>query len=195
MKHIKLLLIVFCIGISSAWAQDAETAFHQAAGQYVKGSLQEARNTVASALQKYPQDPKLNNLMEKLKKENPENKEEQNNNKEEQKEENTEEKEKDQNKEENSNNKEDENQEGENPEKDELAENKEETGNEGEENKEGEQGEKEEERSRAENLKEMNLTEEKAKMILEAMKNNEIQYIQQNRRKVKENANYGKPDW
>ncbi len=41
----------------------------------------------------------------------------------------------------------------------------------------------------------MNFTEEKAKMILEAMKNNEIQYIQQNRRKVKENANYGKPDW
>jgi len=41
----------------------------------------------------------------------------------------------------------------------------------------------------------MNISEEKAKMILEAMKNNEIQYIQQNRRKAKKKKDSSKPDW
>jgi len=47
----------------------------------------------------------------------------------------------------------------------------------------------------AEKLEEMNISEEKAQMILEAMKNNEIQYIQQNRRKAKNRKKSGKPDW
>ena len=34
-------------------------------------------------------------------------------------------------------------------------------------------------------MKEMKITEEKAKMILEALKNQEVQYIQQNRKKAK----------
>lgn len=49
--------------------------------------------------------------------------------------------------------------------------------------------------SNAENLEELNISEEKARMILEAMKNNEIQYIQQNRRKAKSRNKSGKPDW
>ncbi len=49
--------------------------------------------------------------------------------------------------------------------------------------------------SRAEKLKELNLTEEKARMILEAMKNQEIQYIQQNQRKPKKRPDNNKPDW
>jgi len=44
-------------------------------------------------------------------------------------------------------------------------------------------------------LKEMNISEEKAKMILEAMKNNEVQYIQQNRRKATKKKSSDKPDW
>jgi len=44
-------------------------------------------------------------------------------------------------------------------------------------------------------LQEMQISEEKAKMILEAMKNNEVQYIQQNRRKAKKPKETGKPDW
>jgi len=47
----------------------------------------------------------------------------------------------------------------------------------------------------AEKLKEMNISEEKAKMILEALKNNEVQYIQQNKRKAKQKKKDGKPDW
>lgn len=46
-----------------------------------------------------------------------------------------------------------------------------------------------------EKLKEMKISEEKAKLILEAMKNNEIQYIQQNKRKAKKKKDPTKPDW
>lgn len=44
-------------------------------------------------------------------------------------------------------------------------------------------------------LKEMNMSEEKAKMILEAMKNQEVQYLQQNKRKAAKPKDKTKPDW
>ena len=46
-----------------------------------------------------------------------------------------------------------------------------------------------------EKLKEMKISEEKALLILEAMKNNEVQYIQQNKRKAKKKKDPSKPDW
>jgi hypothetical protein len=49
--------------------------------------------------------------------------------------------------------------------------------------------------SRKEKLEELNLTEEKAKMILEAMKNNELQYLQQMQRKATKKPDSDKPDW
>lgn len=49
--------------------------------------------------------------------------------------------------------------------------------------------------STKEKLEQMNISEEKAQMILEAMKNNEIQYIQQQRRKPTKAQDSGKPDW
>lgn len=49
--------------------------------------------------------------------------------------------------------------------------------------------------STADKLEEMNISEEKAKMILEALKNSEIQYIQQNRRRPSKQKESDKPDW
>lgn len=46
-----------------------------------------------------------------------------------------------------------------------------------------------------EKLKEMDMSEEKAKMILEAMKNKEAQYLQQNKRKPTKPKDKSKPDW
>jgi Ca-activated chloride channel family protein len=46
-----------------------------------------------------------------------------------------------------------------------------------------------------EKLKDMQISEEKAKMILEAMKNQEVQYLQQNKRKATKPKDKGKPDW
>lgn len=44
-------------------------------------------------------------------------------------------------------------------------------------------------------MKELKISEEKAKMILEAMKNQEIQYLQQKTKKAKERPRSDKPDW
>ncbi|MGC3946657.1 MAG: tetratricopeptide repeat protein [Chryseolinea sp.] len=44
-------------------------------------------------------------------------------------------------------------------------------------------------------LQDMKMTEEKARMILEAMKNQEKQYLQQNQRKATKPRDKGKPDW
>jgi hypothetical protein len=46
-----------------------------------------------------------------------------------------------------------------------------------------------------EKLQQMEMSEEKAKMILEAMKNQEVQYLQQNKRKATKPKDKGKPDW
>ncbi len=49
--------------------------------------------------------------------------------------------------------------------------------------------------SLSEKLKDMKISEDKAKMILEAMKNQEVQYLQQNKRKATKPRDRGKPDW
>ena len=70
---------------------------------------------------------------------------------------------------------------------------------EGKEQKEGEEGEEKEEdsqpQSTSDKLKEMNISEEKARMILEALRNNEVQYIQQQQRKATKRPDSGRPDW
>ena len=66
---------------------------------------------------------------------------------------------------------------------------------EGEEQENKDQEQKSPQQSTAEKLEEMNISEEKAKMILEALKNSEIQYIQQNRRKPTKRKDSNKPDW
>ncbi len=63
-----------------------------------------------------------------------------------------------------------------------------------------EQGEKDDEekempQSTFEKLQDMKISPDKAKMILEAMKNQEVQYIQQNRKKTKNRQKNNKPDW
>ena len=46
-----------------------------------------------------------------------------------------------------------------------------------------------------EKLDQMQMTKEKANMILEAMKNQEKQYLQQNKRKATKPKDRNKPDW
>ena len=54
---------------------------------------------------------------------------------------------------------------------------------------------KENSKQLSEKLQQMKISEEKAKMILEAMKNQEIQYLQQNKRKATKSRDKSKPDW
>jgi Ca-activated chloride channel homolog len=58
-----------------------------------------------------------------------------------------------------------------------------------------EQKEKEMPPSTSDKLKQMNISEDKARMLLEAMKNQEIQYLQQNKRKATQKKDPAKPDW
>ncbi|MBX2900830.1 MAG: hypothetical protein KF775_14350 [Cyclobacteriaceae bacterium] len=58
-----------------------------------------------------------------------------------------------------------------------------------------EQQQKENSQSVKDKLKEMDMSEEKARMILEAMKNQETQYLQQNKRKATQPKDKNKPDW
>ncbi len=61
--------------------------------------------------------------------------------------------------------------------------------------KKGKEEEKEAMEKLAQRLQQINLTEEQAKMILDAMKNNEVQYLQQNKKKPTKKTNKNKPDW
>ena len=61
--------------------------------------------------------------------------------------------------------------------------------------KENEDKDKKENQPSSQKLEQMKITEEKAKMILEAMKNQEIQYLQQNKRKATQPKDKSKPDW
>lgn len=65
----------------------------------------------------------------------------------------------------------------------------------GEESEQEQQDQQNQEMNTRKKLEEMNISEEKAQMILEAMKNNEIQYIQQQKRKATKRPDSGKPDW
>ncbi|MTI20836.1 tetratricopeptide repeat-containing protein [Fulvivirga sp. RKSG066] len=103
--------------------------------------------------------------------------------------------------------KEDQNKEGQEQEQKDKQQQQQKEGEEGEEEKkeqpkpqEGEEsdekkGDQEQMESLSEKLKEMKISEEKAKMILEALKNNEIQYIQQDVKKATKRKDPNKPDW
>lgn len=63
------------------------------------------------------------------------------------------------------------------------------------EKKETKEDQKKPDPSLQDKLKDMKISEDKAKMILEAMKNQEVQYLQQNKRKATKPKDKGKPDW
>ena len=58
-----------------------------------------------------------------------------------------------------------------------------------------EENQEEEAQPQPQDTEEMEISEEMAKMILEALRNNEIQYIQQNKKKAKKPKDNSKPDW
>lgn len=108
-----------------------------------------------------------------------------------------EQKEKEQKEQEQKENKQKEQQEKEQQQKDQQ--NKEEKEKKDSQNKDQKQNEDQEKKENSpqlsEKLEQMKISEEKAKMILDAMKNQEIQYLQQNKRKATVPRDKAKPDW
>lgn len=64
-----------------------------------------------------------------------------------------------------------------------------------EQNQKGDAQDGQEMKSAEDQLKELNISPEKAQMILDAMKNSEVQYLQQNQRRVSKPKDPSKPDW
>ena len=58
-----------------------------------------------------------------------------------------------------------------------------------------EENEKEQAQPQPQDMEEMEISEEMARMILEAMRNNEVQYIQQTQKKATKPKDNSKPDW
>lgn len=198
MKKVLLLILCLTLVVFNIHAQTAGDYFNRAANEYIYQNEKIALNTIDSGLKSYPADESLLALRDKIlkdKQEQEQKKEQENQQKqEEQQQEEQKQQQEDQQKQEEEQkqqqNEDQQSEDGEDPEKKEQQQDAkpEETQEEGEEIDKPPM-------SRNERLEEMNLTEEKARMILEAMKNNEIQYIQQNTRKPTKRPDSNKPDW
>jgi len=70
MRTISYLFLYIVINVViqalPAYAQSVEDFFHQAAHLYIDGKTRDAQNTIQSALQRYPNDPKLRTLLGKI---------------------------------------------------------------------------------------------------------------------------------
>lgn len=198
-----IFIIVFGLTVVSASAQSAEQAFHMASGQYIHGKMPEARNTLDNALMKYPTDEKLRALREKIKEDEHQeqkNKDQENKEDKDQKDKGKDQKEQDQKNKDNKDQKGEDNKQDqksqEQKDKDQKEKQEQQKKDEQVNPEEGKKDEKQEQNpSFSEKLEQMKISEEKAKMILEAMKNQEMQYLQQQRRKASKPKDKSKPDW
>lgn len=214
-KRKYILISIFLLSL--AWTMplaaqsSSKIAFNQAATYFIEGNNEQALSKVNSALNRYPNDPQLKALKEKLEQQQ----EEQQNQEQKQDKSEDSEGEEQESGEEKSEEEKGEGEEGEEGKPDEEQEP--EDGQEGDEGKEGDEGEEEETESEQEQpgeekesddeqedgtmkdvekrLQEMNISPENARMILEAMKSNEVQYLQQKKRKQSKRSDSDKPDW
>lgn len=191
------------LGPLSLLAQSETEYFNQAARQYVNEDIRGTSQLLAEGLDKYPNDPRLNALWEKLQKDQEEQEKQDQKNQEQQKQDQEE--------------SQDQEQQDQQSEEQESGEGEEETQEDGADESDqmdeqrGEQTEEESEdpgslesdlsdREKAmeelrQRLQEMNITPEQATQILDAMNSNELRYIQQNRKKPTEQPKRGLPDY
>lgn len=163
--------------------------------------LEEALQQLKSAIKADPRNQEarynyevVKKLLEEQKQQQEQNKDQENQDQENKDGENEDEQQKqDQQKEGEQENKE--NQQGENQEKSEEEKKEQEQQN--QEQKEGEEQEQEksQEQMTKEKLEEMGISEEKARQLLEAMRQSEIKYLQHQKRKATKRPPSGKPDW
>ncbi|AWW28979.1 hypothetical protein DN752_01870 [Echinicola strongylocentroti] len=203
----------------SASAQTADTYFNQAAKNYVNADYPGVGQTLAEGLQKFPDDPKLNALKEKLKDEQEKQDQEQKEQQDQQ----------DQQQQEQQKQNEDQQQQGDEnqQQEDQGQQEKESKDGQGEEQteedgaqesdkmdeKRGEKSNQQEpsdessdmesdlsEREKAmeelrQKLQQMNISPEQAQQILDAMDNAEMRYIQQTKKKASKRPDKNLPDW
>ena len=201
MKSI-ILILYFCLAFSAvSFSQGAQAYFNTSANHYVQNRRDDALRSVQAGIQKYPNDQKLRALAEKLKdekqkedqKRNQENKEQQEKEQQKKEQQKKEQEQKEQKEQKDQQEKKD--QQSKEEKKDQEAKDKKGGEQDNRENKDNKNEKTENAPQLSQKLQQMKMSEEKAKMILEAMKNQEIQYLQQNKRKATKPRDSGKPDW
>jgi hypothetical protein len=189
-----LLLLSAPLAAQTSQPAGATVLFHRAANQYIAGQQQEALQTVEHGLRQYPSDAKLQALAEKLKQQQQQNQQQdqQQNQQSQQQQQDAEGQDSEQNQ----------NQQGaENQQPNQQQEQQQQQENEQQQLREAQEGDEREvqpldPRGEAEKrLQEMNISPEKARMLLEAMRSNEIQYLQQKKRQATRRPKSNKPDW
>ncbi|MEP0366147.1 MAG: hypothetical protein ABJN36_17695 [Cyclobacteriaceae bacterium] len=189
----KYILILVFISYTAllVQGQSADQYGVNGANQYIDGNTSLALQTIDEGISKYPNDDYLPWLKERIL-EDQENQDQQN-------EQNQDQENQDQEKQDQQKSDEQKESEQQNADEQKDGEEKEGEQKDQEQDQEGEQSEEEKQREMDEatkqKLQEMNISEEKARMILEALRNNEIQYIQQQKRQSTEPQDSGKPDW
>lgn len=174
MNRLVLILSFICMSFY-AHSQSADDFYNLGANQFIDGNTPLAVRTIDEGIKRYPNDEDLPWLRERiLRDQNEQNQDDKKQDDQEKSEEEKSEESKDGEKQDQENQEEQQDQEGE---------------------KSDEEKKKEMDEATKQKLKEMNISEEKAQMILEALKNNEIQYIQQRKRQPTEQQDSGKPDW
>jgi pyruvate/2-oxoglutarate dehydrogenase complex dihydrolipoamide acyltransferase (E2) component len=204
MKNNAIAKIIVALGILltplTGWAQSAGEYFNKAARQYVNSDVPGTGQILAEGLTQYPNDPKLNALNEKLKKDQEEQKKDQQN-QDQEGEQDPQEQEENENQQQKDG--EGEEQTGED-EASEPEENKDQSGEKSAQEEPSDKPSDQEsdlsEREKAmeemrQKLQDMNITPEQAAQILEAMNNAELRYIQQNRKKPTQRPDRSLPDW
>lgn len=195
-----ITLILLSVLTLNGYAQNAQTYFNSSASYYVKDKKVEAMQTIRDGLAKYPNDEKLKALAEKMKQEKKEEDKKEQEKKEEEKKE-QEKKDQEKKEEQNQDKKEQEkkDQEKKDQENKDQKEKEEEKKNPEKDKQQSEQEKKEQQKQSnpemAEKLEKMNITPEAARKLLDAMKNQESQYLQQNKRKATKSKDKTKPDW
>ncbi|MFC5623201.1 hypothetical protein [Algoriphagus winogradskyi] len=209
MKNKLLLLLGFILtlSLSSTIAQTSGEYFNRAARSYVKTEKDQALATVNDGLTKYPGDPKLQALKEKLEKDKEEQEKQDQQNQENQDQQNQEEKQeqKDNSQQGEDGEQQEQKEDGEKTNEDKAKESQSGDPSEQSEDKPGENSNDQKDANLAdkqkameefkEKLKAMNLTPEQAAQILESMNAAELRYIQQNKKKATERPKRGIPDW
>lgn len=203
-------LYIFLIGTIISFALPSETkgqspalAFNRAASHFIEGDNEQALENVNAGLRRYPNDPQLKALKEKLEKKQEEEKKKQEQQQQEQQKKDQQKKQEQQkdgesSEEEQKREEGQEKKEGEEERKEEKGQQEKEEEKPSEEEKEGQEKKEQQAPTPSETqqrLEEMEISPEKARMILEAMKSKEVQYLQQKKRKAARKTDDGKPDW
>lgn len=204
-----IVSVFFCTALHAQTVADPEFKFHEAANLYINKDYDKALASVKEGLRLDPKSQRLEELRKLLEKEkkdqqkkdqqNKEQKEKEDKQKQEQQKKEQQEKEQQEKKEQDEKNKQDQKDKNEQEKKeDEKKENEEKEKDKEQESKPEDEKEKEEKDKRLPNFDQQKIpqiSEEKARMILEAMRNQEKQYLQQQKRKSQKRKDPGKPDW